>query len=136
MKRFLFSTFLLVTIGIPTYTFALNIGAPFGGFVTAVVPCTCSGGLWMQYTPFFFGTDIPASGALYIPPSAVIYQYFQLVPGTWELGSYIPSAGACFVPAPNPADPCVFLPAGGIVEYTGTSSLAPISLLSGLGFGF
>jgi hypothetical protein len=129
MKSLLFAGILSLSVFFaPLSAKALVTGVPFGGFVTSVIPCTCPPfGLWIQYTPFFFGSSIPAAGALYFPIGALLYEYFQIgVPGTWELGSFIPNPGQCLILAPTLPPSCIPLPALGTIEYTGTSSLVPM----------
>jgi hypothetical protein len=125
MNKRLFSALLLVSIlFVPFKSYALDIGLPFGGLVTAAVPCTCSTGVWIGYSILYLGAPTPVVGSLWFPPMAKLYAWFQLgVPGTWNLGSYVPGVGGCWILAPNPSDPCLPLTAGGTIEYMGTSKL-------------
>lgn len=121
--------FLFCLFASPFKAQAIETGIPFGGFVSLAVPCTCSPPeVWIEFTPFWSGEDVPATGALVASvPGTLVYEFFQIAaPGTFELGSYVPGA-ACLVLAPNPLDPCIPLPALGTIEYTGTSSLVPFS---------
>ncbi len=100
---------------------AFGFGLPFGGLVTSVIPCTCSGGVWISYTPLFLGSNIPTVGSLYFSPVSILYAWFQLgVPGTWNLGSFLPGPGACLIIV---GEACSPLPAEGTIEYMGTSKL-------------
>ena len=110
---------------IPNATRALDTGVGFGGLVNIAIPCSCSAGTWIYYTPLWGIAPLPVTGALWFPPGARLYAWFQLgVPGTWNLGSYAPGTGeGCWIVAPDPADPCILLPALGTIEYMGTSKL-------------
>jgi len=129
----LFSILIALVLFLPiSVVRAVPTGLPFGGLVTSVVPCTCPPfGLWIQYAPFFPGlpgvSKVPIIGALYYPPVAPLFAFFQIgIPGTFNKGIYLPGPGFCLVGEP-PA--CVPLPAMGVIEYVGTSSLAPLNLL-------
>ncbi|MDB5254114.1 MAG: hypothetical protein JWL80_180 [Parcubacteria group bacterium] len=116
-------TILIIAFALLPYTVnAIDVGLPFGGYVGASIPCTCSTGFWIYYPLLYAGSEVPITGALYFPLGAVLYPYYQVgVPTTWELGSYAPGVSACFVFAANPIDPCIFIPAMGTIEYMGTS---------------
>lgn len=121
-----------IFLSVPKSTKALETGLPFGGYVTVTIPCSCSVGSWVYYTPFWAGSDVPTAGALYLPPGAPIFQFF--VPGlptSYDLGSYAPGVSACLILAPDPADPCLPLPALGTIEYMGTSILgaSPVPII-------
>lgn len=134
MKQTLIGGIIGLTLMIfPFSAYALPTGVPFGGFVTSVVPCTCTVGVAIVYSMFFTGSNIPVPvGALYYVPPVPVFAFFQIaVPGTFELGTYAPGVQACATGLP-PA--CVPFPTAGTLEYTGTSSLAPMSLLSSFGF--
>jgi len=108
----------------PRTSEAITTGLPFGGLVNISIPCTCSAGTWIYYTPLYLGKPVPTTGALWFPPGARLYAWFELgVPATWDLGSYVPgtAAEACWITAPDPADPCIVLPAEGTIEFMGTS---------------
>ena len=94
-------------------------GSMFGGYVTASVPCGCSGGVWIYYSELFLGLPTPITGALYFPPGGILYSFYQLgIPTTWELGQFVPGPGECLIPS---GTGCVLLPALGTIEYMGTS---------------
>jgi hypothetical protein len=117
--RSLFLLFLLLT---PIYAGAVSTGVPFGGYVTSYIPCTCSTGAAVIYGPFFTGAPTPATGSLWLNPASLLYMFF--VPGlptSWDLGSYTPGVGGCWIIAPNPTDPCVPVPTLGSIQYMGTS---------------
>jgi hypothetical protein len=99
------------------------IGLPFGGYVNYSLPCTCSGTLWIWFTPLYLGGPIVASGPLvYSPFSTLLFSNYLIgVPGTWHLGSYVPGAQACWMIAPPPAVGCVPLPSTGVITSVGTS---------------
>lgn len=125
MKLYVLSFFVGTLIFFaPLSAKAFSVGLPFGGLVNFSIPCTCSGGVVIYYTPLYLGSKIPVTGSLWFPPVAKLYAWFLLgVPKTWNLGSYIPGASACLVVAPNPVDPCVPIPAAGTIQYMGTSKL-------------
>ncbi len=96
-----------------------NTALPFGGLVTFTLPCTCSGALWIWFTPLWLG-NIPGSGPLvYVPYSSLLYQGYMIgVPGAWHLGEYAPGVQACFQVTPVG---CIPQPAIGVITQTGTS---------------
>lgn len=113
---------LLLMSAIPQAAKAIDTGVPFGGYVTGYIPCTCSAGAAVLYTPFFTGSAVPSTGTLWLNPTSLLYSFF--VPGlptSWDLGSYTPGAGGCWIIAPNPADPCLPVPTLGSIQYMGTS---------------
>ncbi len=107
----------------PVFSYAVGISSvsiPFGGHSKVVVPCTCSFGVWIQYTPFFMGGKMLPVGALtYRPPKpSKPYAYFTAgLPGIWYLGKYLPTPGTCWV---GVAPYCVPLPDYGVIDYVGT----------------
>lgn len=122
MKKYFFALFLLFALSIPLFTYAAITGIPFGGYVTATIPCTCSAGSVVVYTPFFNGSKLPSAGSLWLVPGSLLYKYF--VPGlptSWNLGTYTPGASGCFVLAPVPGEPCLPVPAMGMIQFMGTS---------------
>ncbi len=118
MKRFILVLFAVVTLGFPIATFAQVPGSPFGGFVNFSIPCTCSGTLWVYFTPLYL-SNVPITGPLvYSPFSTILFaQYAIGVPSTWELGGYIPGVQACWIVC-GPA--CCPLPSLGLMTKVGT----------------
>jgi hypothetical protein len=131
-KSFLFLAFTVVLFAatlVPERAKAqITGGAPFGGLVVGVLPCTCPatlGNFWVSYAPLWFGSA-PAVGALvYSPLTTKLHPLYQPVfPGKWHLGTYAPGVQACWMI--NPAVlvtgiPCVPFPAAGIITSLGTS---------------
>jgi hypothetical protein len=102
-----------------------GLNLQFGGYTSFSVPCTCSIGMIIVFTPFFTGFGTSPTGALYFqPPYSVPYAYFNIgVPTTWALGAYTPNpaaGAACLVGAPPACTPAP-IPVFGIVKYMGTS---------------
>ena len=95
---------------------------PFGGLVTSFFPCTCSFTLMVWFTPLYLGGDIALSGPLvYSPYSTIPYSNFLIgVPGTWELGSYIPGVQACWM---YYGTTCAPFPTIGIMTKVGTGGI-------------
>jgi len=62
-------------------------GLPFGGFVYAVTPCPCSGGLVLHVGP-------PRGGNFLYTDGTKLYPFEQVRAGVWVLGDYFPG-GAC-----------------------------------------
>lgn len=114
---------LIVSAISPARSHAQAIGLPFGGYVNYSLPCTCSGTLWVWFTPLYLGGPIIGAGPLvYSPFSTLLFSNYLIgVPGTWHLGSYVPGAQACWMIAPPPAVGCVPLPAAGVMTAVGTS---------------
>lgn len=120
---FIIIFFLVSLLVLPTRSSAQVPGLPFGGLVSFSLPCTCSGGLWVWFTPLYLGGPAVLSGPLvYSPFSTMLYAFYMIgVPGTWHLGSYVPGAQACWIIAPPPAVGCVPLPSVGVMTKVGTS---------------
>ena len=123
MKTF----FIVILITFSFYTFSKTASAAtgigFGGLVTAVIPCTCSGGAIITYAPFFNNTSIASVGALYFQPpfSIPFMNYLVGVPSTYELGVYTPGVQAiCLVGIPPACAPAT-VPVFGLIQYMGTS---------------
>jgi hypothetical protein len=104
-------------------TVSAAVGVGFGGLVTAVIPCGCSGGLWVWFTPLYTNSPVPVTGAIYFSALHTIpYSWYEFgVPATWELGTFIPGVQECFIPA-GPLG-CILLPTLGSMVMTGTSGL-------------
>lgn len=97
---------------------ALTPGLPFGGIITFVVPCVCSGNAVIYNIPIG-KTSLPA--LIFQPGISVLYSFYQIYkPGTYILGTY------------GPPTPCIFLyliicapwlltPAAPLIEMVGTS---------------
>lgn len=85
---------------------------PFGGRVTFVEYCTCSGGAVVTV-----GT--PRGGRfLYLPGSTRVYEYYRIpVVGVWLLGNYRPGVGICLAGDKL----CSPIPHQGLITIVGTS---------------
>lgn len=97
---------------------------PFGGLVSYSKPCTCSGTLWIWFTPLYLGGPVVITGpVVYSPYSTVLYGYYNIgVPGTWHLGDYVPGVQACWMYA---GTGCVTVPSVGLMNKVGTNYLLP-----------
>lgn len=121
MKLFLILTTISLVIFSPLNSSAFVIsnplGSPFGGRITSVVPCTCSG--IPPFIPIKITIGPPVGGSfIYIPFVSKLYSYYNLLPPSWTLGT---SSGRreCLVGFP-PA--CVSVGFGGtIIKIVGTS---------------
>ena len=111
----------LVFILSPLVTQA-SVGLGFGGLVSFSLPCTCSGGLWVWFTPLYLNSPVPVSGALYYAPYHTIpYSWYEFgMPLTWELGTFTPGVQECYIVV---AAGCAPLPTLGTMYMSGTSSL-------------
>ncbi|MEI6237978.1 MAG: hypothetical protein WCP15_00395 [bacterium] len=124
MNKKILSIFILSLIIFSSFFLFSNeakaVGLPFGGYVTMIIPCTCSGNMWVFMSPMFI-SDVSSAGALvYQPGAAIPYDYFITppVPTTWLLGDYIPGAGQCWMYA---GTSCFTLPAIGMIQSYGSS---------------
>lgn len=95
----------------------------FGGLGTFAIPCTCggSGPYTLYFTPLYF-TSVPMAGPLTVPFTPLTFAYYNLRPGTWGLGTYVPAGGICLLGVPPYCFPTPSL--GLILPFTG-SSLTP-----------
>jgi hypothetical protein len=111
----------LVFILSPLVTQA-SVGLGFGGLVSFSLPCTCSGGLWVWFTPLYLNSPVPVSGALYYAPYHTIpYSWYEFgMPLTWELGTFTPGVQECYIVV---AAGCAPLPTLGTMYMSGTSPL-------------
>lgn len=110
---------------LPAPALAVVTGIPFGGKINYIIPCTCSGGAAVFYSPLFINSSVPTVGALYYssPPSlpTVLFSWYNpITPTVWNLGKFTPNVLGCFVPAPNGCAPIFTL---GTIIYEGTSGL-------------
>ena len=116
---FFISLSMILVLLVPSRTNAQV--APFGGFVNFSIPCTCTASLlWVWHTPLFLGGPIVATGPLvYSPFTTIPYPHYLFgIPGTWDLGSYIPGVQACWMYA---GFFCFPLPSIGLMTLAGTS---------------
>lgn len=116
----LVTVFLLSFYFLPIKARAI-VTLPFGGLNTVTVPCTCSGMLWVFFSPLYPSPPFPLAGALvFVPGVTIPHPYFLFgVISKWELGQYVtPDPGICWVGAPPF---CVVLPSMGIMFRSGTS---------------
>ncbi len=116
----LFSSFFLST---PSVSHAQLPG--FGGFTIFDIPCTCSGTLYVWYTPLWLGGILLSGPMVYSPFSTLLFAYYMIgVPGTWALGNYVPAAPSCWMIVPAPTGvACIPWPAIGTMFFTGTGAL-------------
>ena len=93
---------------------------PFGGLASFSVPCTCSGTMWVWFTPLYLGGPAILTGPLvYSPYSTIPFAYYLIgLPGIWHLGSYVPGVQACWMYA---AAGCFPLPSFGLMFMVGTN---------------
>ncbi len=116
---------------LPVSTFATSLALPFGGFATKIVPCTCSGGIWVQYELLYLGGNkfIPGGALTYRPvptgPSIPYAHGLAGIPGIWYLGDYFPITNTCLILVPTGLfgllTSCVPLPDLGVMFRVGTS---------------
>ncbi len=99
--------------------YAIPSGLPFGGLVNFTLPCTCTGSLYIWFTPLYFGPT-PVTGSLVFTPFAsVLYENYLIgVPSMWHLGDYKPGIQACFIITPVG---CIPIPSAGVIGQVGTS---------------
>ena len=125
MRKQFITLIVLLTILVfflPTSPVHAQTLLPFGGLTSFPIPCTCSGTLWVWFTPLYLGGPVVISGpVIYSPFSSLLFAYYMIgTPGTWNLGSYIPGAQACWMIAPPPIG-CFPLPATGLMFMVGTN---------------
>ncbi len=130
MKRFAVICLLLLVFLMPVSEVLAVITLPYAGLVTMVVPCTCSGGLWINYAPFYLGGSVVAPDVplIFMPvpigPSILFADLMIGVLGVIHLGDYVPlpplGVSPCFVGSPPF---CAPLPAFGIINKVGTNRL-------------
>ncbi len=118
---FLASLILTSYFLLPTSVLAVT-GVGFGGLVSVSVPCTCSGGFWVWFTPLYINSPVPTTGAIYFSAfHTVPYSWYVFgVPGTFELGTFTPGVQECLVATPVG---CTILPTLGSMIMVGTSKL-------------
>lgn len=111
---------IVVLFTFPFMTSAAGVG--FGGLVTTAVPCTCSGGFWVWFTPLYTNSPVPITGAIYFSALHTIpYSWYAFgVPGTFELGTFTPGTQECWITI---LDGCAILPTLGSMNMVGTSKL-------------
>jgi hypothetical protein len=110
------------------FSFSALSGMPFGGFVSYIIPCTCSGAILLVFDRLFIGlpTPIPSGALLYQLGSSRPYANFNAgTPRTWNIGAYRPVPAVqtmCMVGIPPACAPAIAPVAGvGIIQYVGTS---------------
>lgn len=88
-------------------------GIPFGGFVSFVEWCSCSGNAIVTVGP-------PRGGRfLYQPGATQVFEFFQIPRvGVWLLGNYSPGSGVCLQGA---GKICIPIPHQGTITIVGTS---------------
>lgn len=102
----------LLVSGALVYRVQAQSGArPFGGFIVAARPCTCSGGWLIQVSP--------PVGGFFVYNNTPQFAYSQLPrTGVWVLGLYTPGA-VCT--SGNDCDPTSAALSGTITPIVGTS---------------
>ncbi len=107
---------------LPLRSFAAT-SVSFGGFDTAMLPCTCEAGSfsWQFFMPLYLNNPTPTFGAMVAPP-IVGFSTYYVRPSTWALGTYIPAAGVCMIGV----EPyCFSMPNLGLISpETGVSPVA------------
>lgn len=99
----------------------------FGGLINFDIPCTCPGtigNLWIWHTPLFLTVSpSPLTGPLAWSPFYTIHypMYFFGVPGSYDLGAYIPGVQACWLLIPAVPPFCIPLVNIGLMTQEGTS---------------
>ena len=101
-----------------------DIGSAFGGYIptlpTSIIPCTCSTGYAINYSPLYINSNVPTVGALWYSGISILFSWYNpITPGTWDLGSFIPGAGECWLAG----TPCVLYPTEGAIYMEGTGAL-------------
>lgn len=100
-----------------------GLGIPFGGRVVAAFPCTCTGGLVWELG---FAPPLPPSYPVALSFAVESQLYLSHVPGhpgQSFVGFYEPGVQACWMVAPDPADPCFPLLDDGFISPEVGSSL-------------
>lgn len=120
LQIFLASLFLTSYFLLPTP--ALAIGTSFGGMIDFIVPCSCSGGFAVYFTPLYLNSPVPITGALYYSSfSSLLYSWYNpITPTVWNLGKFTPGVQECLIPVP---DGCMVFPTLGSIIYEGTSGI-------------
>jgi hypothetical protein len=92
----------------------------FGGLALFSIPCTCSGTLWIWFTPLYYNSDITITGSLvYSPFSTTLFKEYSIgSPLTWHLGSYSTDVSSCLMYA---VVGCFTLPSLGLMKDVATS---------------
>jgi len=110
----------LLGLSLPTSSARAQTGLlPFAGIVSYTIPCTCSGTLWIWFSPLYLGGSVVITGPMiYSPYSTTLYAYFKIgVPGLWHLGDYTPTP-ICWI---RVYKFCAPLPAVGLMSKVGTN---------------
>ncbi len=108
-------------------------GKPFGGLITSVTNCTCTGNYAIYFNDLNrqftgkLGSDVPSSDTsypdpvtlplIYEPGVTILYEFGMITtPGVWMLGTWIPG-GECRVGGKF----CMVVPTAGTMYMVGTS---------------
>lgn len=93
---------------------------PFAGIVSYSLSCTCSGTLWIWFSPLYLGGPVVTVGpVVYSPYSTILYGYYNIgVSGKWHLGAYTPGTQSCSMYI---GTGCVTIPAIGVMTKVGTN---------------
>lgn len=74
----------VLAFGVIVSSTSAGPGSPFGGQITSVFYCNCSGNYRLTVGPPVGGTFI------YQPGATIVYQYGMITsPGVWILGTYV-----------------------------------------------
>lgn len=74
----------VLAFGVIVSSTSAGPGSPFGGQITSVFFCNCSGNFRLTVGPPVGGTF------MYQPGSTIVYQYGMITsPGVWILGTYV-----------------------------------------------
>ncbi|HCM68731.1 MAG: hypothetical protein UY04_C0015G0013 [Parcubacteria group bacterium GW2011_GWA2_47_7] len=120
--RFLFAFVILVlgviaAFSISVQTSTAGPGQPFGGMISAVFTCTCSGNFAIYFTDLTISPPI-ALPLIYQPGGTITYQFGPpLSAGRWMLGTWT-SGGSCRYWV---GKFCSVLPTAGTMYMVGTS---------------
>ena len=123
-KKLVIAIFVVLLAASPLISLAFSASLPFAGLVTAVVPCTCSAGVWILFTPFYPGGGIllPTAALTFDPaplgPSIPYADLLVGVVGKLHEGDYFPTPGTCWIYV---AVGCAVLPDLGVIWKVGTN---------------
>lgn len=112
----LFAIGIILSASFPTGTAHAVPGLPSGGPIIWMIPCTCSGTLWIYMGPPI--SVPPADPFFMLTPATVMFAFDAVHPGAFLTDDY---AGlfACIIVTGWP--PCTPIGAGKTILYTGTS---------------
>ncbi len=88
------------------------LGAPIAGFVSDILPCSCSGSEILFLSPGYVSLVPSALAVMYIPGTQAYAWWNMGVPGLWEVG-LLEGAWSCWVPTVDP--PCTMVFSGPLI---------------------